>query len=182
MNTDRSRLVRCKGAVLLLVMVFMLLLALLTGTSMQASIVQVRMANNEFFYEEAFQSALAIVDAIGSELDNFSLHGTVGHTLCQSTNSATYCDSEHTIDIDPRIEGFSPDTEIGFEVERIAPRYLPSLPIRQAQHSVSSSLAYDAAIFEIHAIVDGRNRGLGFASATRGVALLVPNSSGSSAE
>jgi hypothetical protein len=174
--------VRCKGAVLLLVMVFMLLLAVLAGTSMQASIVQVRMASNELFHEEAFQGALAIIEAIGSELGNFSTEGVVGRTLCKSTDSAKYCDSQKIVKIDGRVDGFPEGTEVGFEVERMAPLYLQSLPIRQAQQSASSSLAYDAAIFEIHAKVDGRESGLGSAEAVRGVALLVPNSTGSSAE
>jgi hypothetical protein len=173
---------RCKGAVLLLAMVFMLLLGVLAGTSMQASIVQVRMASNELFHEEAFQGALAIVDAIGSELDNFSVEGVVGRTLCKSADSAKYCDSKQTAKIDPRVEDFPEGTEVVFEVERMAPLFLQYLPVRQAQQSVSSSLAYDAAIFEIHAKVDGRGRGLGAAEAVRGVALLVPNSTGSSAE
>lgn len=182
MRSAGSGQMHCKGAVLLLAMVFMLLLAVLAGTSMRSSIVQVRMASNEFFHEEAFQGALAIVDSIESELDNFSVRGTVGHTLCKSTDSATYCDSKQTAKIDPRVEGFPEGAEVIFEVERMAPLFLQFLPIRQAQQSVSSSLAYDSAIFEIHTKVDGSGRGLGVAEAVRGVALLVPNSTGSSAE
>ena len=173
---------RSKGAVLLLAMVFMLLLAVLAGTSIQASIVQLRMAGNELFHEEAFQGAMAVVDSIGSELDNFSVEGVVGRTLCRSADSAKYCDSKQVAKIDPRVEDFAEGMELVFGVERMAPLLLHSLPIRQAQQSVSSSLAYDAAIFEIHAKVDGRGRGLGAAEAVRGVTLLVPSSTGSSAE
>ncbi len=182
MQSVTTEKVRYKGAVLLLAMVFMLLLAVLAGTSMQASIVQVRMAGNELFHEDAFQGALAIVDAIGSELDNFPVWGAVGGTLCKSTDSAKYCDSRQTVKIEPRVEDFPEGIDVVYEVERMAPLFLQSLPIRQAQQSVSSSLAYDAAIFEIHAKVDGSAIGLGVAEAVRGVALLVPNSTGSSAE
>ncbi len=106
----------------------------------------------------------------------------VGRTLCKSTDNAEHCDGQQTAKIDPRVESFPEGTEVVFEVERMAPLFLQSLPIRQAQQSVSSSLAYDAAIFEIHAKVDGRGRGLGVAEAVRGLAVLVPSSAGSSAE
>ena len=172
----------CRGAVLLLAMVFMLLLAVLAGTSMQSGIIQVKMANNELLKEEATQNTLAIVDAIGSHLENFSVQGRVGHTLCKPTASAEYCDSQKFVSLDPRVLRLPQGVTVEYEVERIAPLYLQSLPVRQAQDSVSSSLAYAAAIFEIHARVDGRESGLGFAEATRGVALLVPNLTGSSAE
>ncbi|MFT5709771.1 MAG: type II secretory pathway pseudopilin PulG [Halioglobus sp.] len=173
---------RCKGAVLLLAMVFLLLLAVLAGTSMQASILQVRMASNELFQEEAFQRALAIVDAIGIESDNFPVEGQVGHTLCKTSDSANYCDSQQTVKIDRRVLDFPEGLDVAFEVERMAPLFLQSLPVRRSQQFVSSSLAYDAAVFEIHAKVDGHERGLGTAEAVRGVALLVPSSTGSSAE
>jgi hypothetical protein len=182
MRSATSVKMRCKGAVLLLAMVFLLLLAVLGGTSMQASIVQVRMASNELFQEEAFQRALAIVDAIGIEFDNFPVQGKVGRTLCKSSDSANYCDSQQTAKVDSRVVDFPEGVEVVFEVERMAPLFLQSLPVRQAQQLVSSSLAYDAAVFEIHAKVDGRERGHGAAEAVRGVALLVPSSTGSSAE
>ena len=182
MSQASSGKMRCRGAVLLLAMVFLLLLAVLGGTSMQASIVQMRMASNELFQEEAFQRALAIVDSIGIEFDNFPVEGKVGRTLCKSSDSAIYCDSLQTAKVDPRVEDSPEGVEIVFEVERMAPLFLQSLPVRQAQQFVSSSLAYDAAIFEIHAKVDGHERGLGAAEAVRGVALLAPSSPGSSAE
>lgn len=182
MKSVASGMLYCRGAVLLLVMAFLLLLAVLAGTSLQTSILQVRLASNELFHEEALQTALAIVDAIGTEAENFPSRGVVGRTLCKSIDSAIHCDSQQIVKIDRRVEVLLENNETVFEVERMAPFFTQSLPIRQGQQSVSSSLAYDAAIFEIHARVDGRKSALGAAWAVRGVALLSPSSTGSSAE
>ena len=185
MNTNgsvTSVTIRCKGAALLLAMVFLLLLTVLAGTSMQASIIAVQMSSNELFHEEAFQRALATIDGVGTELDNFSVEGEVGRRLCNSSDSEIYCDSQKTAKVDRRIVDFPEGVEILFEVERVAPLFLQSLPVRQTQQFVSSSLAYDAAIFEIHAKVDGYGRGFGSAEAVRGVARLAPSLSGFSAE
>jgi len=52
---------RNRGAVLLLAMVFMLMLAVIAGSVMQTGVLEFHMAGNDQFQEEAFQRAQAIV-------------------------------------------------------------------------------------------------------------------------
>ena len=59
---------RQRGAVLLLAMVFLLLMAIVAGTVMQTSVLEFFMAGNDLFRVEAFQQAQAITSEIGDDI------------------------------------------------------------------------------------------------------------------
>jgi hypothetical protein len=170
------------GAILLLAMVFLLLLAILAGTGMQTSIMELQMAANDQFREQAFQQAQAIAAATVHNSSNFHLPGRVGFTVCNRTASDVNCEESQFVIVDSSLETAPQGVAISYQVKRKGPLLVPGLPLRQLQGSVSSVLAYDAAIFEARVVVDGNEVGLGRAEVAQGVALLLASSTGSSAE
>ncbi len=172
----------CSGAVLLLAMVFMLLLATLAATGMATSIMEIRMAANDQFKEQAFQTAQAFAAAISRNTDNFHVSGVVGFTTCKNEMSNPDCDASEFVTLYSSLEHVSPGVTVDYRVERMGPLFLPGMPFRQAQSLVSSVLAYDAAIFEVRVIVDGGGVNLARAEVAQGIAVLVSNSSIMSAQ
>jgi len=167
-----------RGAVLFLAMVFMLLLATLAATTVQTSIQEFKMAANEQFREEAFQQAQAIASAILDNPDNFTLDGEPGSRLCSTANAALNCDSGKFVAVDTSL-GFVPsEVEANYFVERKGPLLMPFFPFRRPQNQVSSSVAYETAVFETHVIVDGTGVNLGRSEVVQGVAMLVASSVG----
>jgi len=172
----------CSGVIILLAMVFLLLLSILAGTSMQASILEFRMSGNQLFHEEAFQKAAALVSAISDNTNNFPVDLPEASAVCDVGNTSAYCVRGQVVAI-PTSVGFANDEiELAYTVERMAPLIFPGLPLRTGQHAVSSNLAFHAAIFEIHVEVDGRDLGLGHARVVQGIAKLVAAAPGKSAE
>jgi Tfp pilus assembly protein PilX len=164
-----------KGAVLILSMVFMLLLAMVAGTVMQTSVLEFRMAGNDQFREEAFQEAQAIASGISEKQVNFPVTGDVGYTLCKAGDSDSVCD-ETSLVVGNTTISVPTGVSVSYRVERQGPAILESLPFRQSQSNVSSSLAYDAAVFEVTATVDGTAEKLGRAEVAHGIARLVVSS------
>ena len=70
------------GSVLILALVFMLLLAVISTTAMQTALLQLRMAGNDQFLEEAFHKAEGIADELSQSPENFLLDTEVGHSNC----------------------------------------------------------------------------------------------------
>ena len=173
---------RARGVVLLLAMVFLLLLTILSGTAMQTSILEFQMAGNDQFREEAFQKAWAISSAISSNGDNFQIAGAVGHRICKSGDMAPDCSKSRVIALDTSLREMPTGVQESYSVERMGPKVMPSLPFRLSQASVSSSLAYNAAIFETRVKVDGSGVSLGRAEVVEGIALLLASSPMEAAE
>ena len=182
MEFSNCRKTRSQGVVLLLAMVFLLLLATLSGAAMQTSIAEFQMAANGQFREQAFQRAQAIVSAISSNEANFPLVVPVGSLLCKVGDSNVDCSATRHVVLDSAIEAAPPGVAVLYRVERMGPSLLPFLPIRMPQTAVSSTLAYNAAIYEAQVRVDGGDVNLGVAEVAQGIALLVASSTGESAE
>ena len=163
---------RQRGAVLLLSMIFLLLLAMVAGTTMHTTTLEVRMAGNNQFREEAFQQAQAVATAIADDEDNFPVTGGVGYTLCGSGDTDADCDAT-TVDVDAAILAAPGGVDVSYRVERQGPAVIEGVPFRQAQNRASSSLAFDAAVFETAVAVDGSSVRLGSAEVAQGVARLV---------
>ncbi len=167
---NRSRGRRQSGAVLLIAMIFLLLLAIIAGTVTQTSILEFFMAGNEQFREEAFQKAQAVVTEISGDIDNFPVVGVVGHTVCPSgCNTSPFPSTLTAPDV---------NTEYAttYQVVRRGPLILESLPFRQGESSGSSSPNFDAAVFEIDVNVDGSATRLGTAHVLQGMAVVVASS------
>lgn len=161
---------RQRGAVLLVSMIFLLLLAIIAGTVTQTSILEFFMAGNEQFREEAFQKAQAVVNEISGDLDNFPVVGSVGHTVCPlGCNTSPFPSTLNTPDVND-------EYVTTYQVVRRGPLILESLPFRQSESSASSSPNFDAAVFEIDVDVDGSATRLGAARLIQGMAVVVASS------
>jgi len=162
-----------RGAVLLLAMVFMLMLAVIAGSVMQTGVLEFHMAGNDQFQEEAFQRAQAIASELSRDPDNFSLAGGLGYTLCfsQVQNQDPDCDENS---LSAPVSGVAPEgVELTYRVIRQGPRLLQRFPLREAQGVASGSGLFDAAIFEVNVHVDGSGRRLGSARVVQGIAVRL---------
>ena len=159
---------RQRGAVLLIAMIFLLLLAIIAGTVTQTSILEFFMAGNAQFREEAFQEAQAVVTEITSDIKNFPVVGQIGYTLCKTASA----------DCDTTLAPLTANTgtKADYRVVRRGPLILESLPFRQGEGQGSSSPNFDAVVFEIEVAVDGSDSRLGSAELVQGVAIRVASS------
>jgi hypothetical protein len=162
---------RNRGAVLLLAMVFMLMLAVIAGSVMQAGVLEFHMAGNDQFQEEAFQRAQAIASELSRDQDNFSLAGGLGYTLCSSEDSDPDCDG-NSLGI-PLSAVVPEGVELTYRVIRQGPPLLQIFPIREAQSVASGSGIFDAAIFEVSVHLDGSAERLGSAQVVQGMAVRL---------
>ena len=173
-TTGRSRQ---RGAVLLLAMVFLLLMAIVAGTVMQTSVLEFFMAGNDQFREEAFQQAQAITTEIGDDIDNFPVTGGVGYLVCpQGINTVGGETCNANFPAEPDSVANVPHEDVVYTVVRQGPLILESLPFRQRESQASSSPAFDAAIFETDVIIDGSASRLGSANVVQGLAVRVVSS------
>lgn len=167
----------CKssGAVLLLAMVFLLLIAMIAASVMQTSAVELQMAGNDQFREEAFQKAQGIASAISQRKENFPITGPIDYMLCANSAATVGCSADLP-PLDSAIVAVPPGVRLSYSVHRQGPALLKALPFRIDQGRVSSSLAYDAAVFETRVQVDGSAVGLGSAQVAQGIAIMVTDS------
>ncbi|CAA0097243.1 Uncharacterised protein [Halioglobus japonicus] len=157
---------------MLLALVFMLLLSMVAATVLQSAILQLHMAGNDQFKEEALYRAQAIVAELSLEPENFSLQGDVGRTNCPPGDDSPQC-HQHSLQLPTSaqaLEGYALD----IRVTRQDPLLWRGFPIRENEHEVSSSNRFDAAIFEVDVHVDGSEARLGSAHIVQGVAVRVP--------
>lgn len=157
-----------RGAILIVAMLFLLLLALVAATVMQNSMFEVQMAGNDQFREEAFQRVEAITTAIAVDIDNFPVVGDVGYTICKAGVSAG-CDIS-TIALTSAITAAPTGVQINYSVTRLAPLYTERPWVRRSEGDVcGASCKY--AYFETIATYDGGDLRLGNAAVARGVEL-----------
>ena len=160
------------GAVLLLALVFMLMLAMIAATVMQTAILQLRMAGNDQFLDEAFYKAQAIATELSLIPDNFTLEGGVGYTNCPVGVQALNCDrSQLSV---PASAVVPTGVTLDYRVTRQDPLLWRGFPSRESQDTVSSSNSFDAAIFEIDVRIDGSGKRLGSTYVVQGIAVRVP--------
>ena len=157
------------GTVLILALVFMLMLAVISTTAMQTALLQLRMAGNDQFLEEAFHKAEAIADELSQSPDNFLLDTEVGHSNCPLDPKIIDC--EFRLLPVPVSAATSEGYEIDYRITRQDPLLWQDFPIRESQTTVSSSSSFDAAIFEVDVRIDGSRKRRGSAHVVQGVAV-----------
>ena len=161
-----------RGAVLLLSLVFMLMLALIAGMVMHTAILQLRMAGNDQFLEEAIHKAQAVATELSLVPENFSLAGGVGHTNCPPDALALDCDTR-TLQVPASVQ-VAPGALVEYRVTRVAPLRWKKFPLRESQENASSSIHFGAANFEIRVRIDGGEARLGKADIVQGIAVRIP--------
>ncbi len=163
---------RSRGAILLLAMVFLLLMALVAATVVQTALLQLHMAGNDQFLEEAFHQAQAIATELSLSPDNFLVEGGVGFSNCPLGVQSPACD-RNLLQV-PASVVVPAGVELDYRVTRQDPLLWRGFPLREAQDTVSSSGRFDAAIFEIDVRINGSEQRLGSAHIAQGIALRVP--------
>lgn len=168
-----------RGAVLLLAMVFLLLLAMIASAATRTSTLEFRMAGNDQFREEAFQKAQAVATALAEDESHFPLTGAVGSRVCEPTDPdpESLCHSR-VLAVDGAARAAPPGVTVSFYIERLGPLLVDDLPFRQSEGGASSARAFDAALFETVVEVNGSGAGLGRAQVVEGVARRVPAPAG----
>ena len=161
-----------RGAVLLIALIFMLLLSVIAATVMQSAILQLRMAGNDQFMEEALHQAQAIAAELSLNPGNFLLMGEVGDGNCPPGRQDAGCDqSQLQVPASvPTLDAYALD----YRVVRQEPLLWKGFPVREAEHLASSSTGFDAALFEIEVQLDGSGNGLGSAHVVQGMVVRVP--------
>lgn len=170
--SGKSPFLSSSGAVLLLALVFMLLLSVIAASVMQSAILQLRMAGNDQLQEEALHQAQAIAGELSLDPDNFLLTAEVGDANCPPGRQDAGCDQSR-LQIPASVselDGYALD----YRVVRQEPLLWRGFPIREAEHSVSSSTGFDAALFEIDVQLDGSDKRLGSAHIVQGMVVRVP--------
>lgn len=169
-----------RGAALLLALVFMLMLTMIAAMVMSTGALQLRMAGNDQFMEEAFHQAQAVATQLSLDARNFSLDADVGDQNCAISNEDPDCDNRLlTVPVYalPQ-EGVSLD----YRITRKEPLRWRGFSVRESEEVASSSASFDAALFEIDVRIDGGSQKLGNAHIVQGIAVRVPASRWNSEE
>lgn len=162
-----------QGAVLVVALVFLLLTATISGTVMQSSVLETKMAGNAQLNEEAFQQVQAIANAIAADSSNLIVSGDVGYKICPSGTSG--CD-RNSLALISDVTTVPDGVDLSYHVERLGPLFAP-MPFRMDEDIAGSASAYSAALFEIKGKYDGSSAGLGKSQIGQGIAVRVANSS-----
>src|SRR5262249_1184621 len=156
-----------QGMVLLLALVYMLITAIIVALVLQTGGLQLRMAGNDQFLEEAFNQVQAIVTEVSLNTNNFTLEGGIGDTNCPPLTRDARC-NRNELSVPPSAVALS-GAVVDYRVIRQEPLLWRSFSPREAQGSASSSNRFDAAVFEIDARIDGSEKHFGSAHVVQGV-------------
>jgi len=162
-----------RGAILLIALVFMLVLAVTAAVVMQTAALELRMAANDQFKQEAFNAAQAIANELSLDSGNFNLGLLPGQSNCPQGESRPDCDI-NLLPGSTRLH-VSAGAALDYRVTREQPFVYRNFPIRESQQAASSSAAFDAALFEINVHVDGSRERFGSAQVVQGIAVRIPS-------
>ncbi len=157
---------------MLLALVFMLLMSIVAAMVMQTAILQLHMAGNDQFLEEAFHKVQAIATELSLNPDNFILEEGIGHTNCPLGAPGPDCDSS-ALQV-PAGAVVPAGVELDYRITRQDPLLWRGFPLRESQGTVSSSSNFDAVPFEISVRINGSQKRLGTAHIVQGIAVRVP--------
>lgn len=162
---------RQAGAVLVMAMVFLLLLALLASAASRTSTLEFRMAGNNQFREAALQRAEAVAAALAEDPGRFSLDLGVGDRACPRGLPDPAAACLQWFEAPAPAAGAAPEgVSLDYYIERRGPRLLDSPPVRQGEEHASSARTFDIALFESVVVVDGDAVRLGRAAVAEGIA------------
>jgi hypothetical protein len=161
------------GAVLLLAMFFVLLLAILAASVIQTGVLELRMSGNNQFQEEAQQYAAAIATEISEFPGNFPLDSAVGYEVCAEADSSPGCNQDGHYLAKLQSLSQSEGVAVDYRVTRQGPLLVENFPVRESQGEVSGN-SRAVAIFEISVHVDGGGSRLGSARVAQGIAVRLP--------
>ncbi len=160
-----------RGAVLIVALIFLLLLALVGVTVMQTSMFETQMAGNDQFKEEAFQRVEAIAAAIPADLvnvaTNFTTAGGVGWTVCKTGSTASYCDDKK-ISLAGDVTTVPSGVALDYYIVRQAPEFAKK-PHKRRSEDKACGTSCTYYYFEVVANYDSGDTRLGNATVVHGV-------------
>jgi hypothetical protein len=165
--------VRQRGAILLLALVFMLMLAIIVSSVMHTAVLQLHMSGNDQFVEQAFNAAQAVAAELSLDADNFRLDTQVEQSNCAPGNSSADC-VLHLLAVAAPAD-MPEGVVLDYRVTRQEPLIYLGFPIRESEQAASSSNSFDAAVFEISVRVDGARKKLGSSHVVQGIAMRIPS-------
>ncbi len=162
------RIARMRGAILLLALIYLFLLALVATSVVESSTQQLHMANNELFAAQALVRARAVASEVARYGANFDPASPVGAVRCFAASAGAGCDSGGLAALPEELAGAG----IEYRVVRRAPATLEGVPLGGGEVSAAGA---PFALFEVRVEVvqDGAQ-----GTAVRGVMLGLPAAEG----
>ena len=158
---------RERGSALIVAIIFLVVLGLLGLASMNTSRLELRMANNTEARTTALQAAQALLDAIAAIPAMTPVTGGAGFRVC--TPGVVPCNSETIYMPDGPLTPFVADGSLWATARITAPSNSP--PPRGLGFSADK---FAATPFEATATFDRAADGLGSATVTEGMILILP--------
>jgi hypothetical protein len=158
---------RQQGAVLVVSLIFLIVLGLLGLASMGTSRIELRLANNTEARATAHQAAQALAEAVAATPAMTPVLGAAGYTVC--TPGLPDCDDDSL---------YMPAGELA---DAVADGYLTGTAVMTAPTNGPpprglgfSADKFSATTFEVNAIYDRADAGLGSADVTQGLIVVTP--------
>lgn len=153
-----------RGAILLLALVYLLLLALVAAAVVESATHQVRMAGNEQFAAQAHARARAVATGVARNPANFDPDAPVASVQCITADAGLTCDRGGLAPLPAALAGEGLD----YSVVRRAPPVLTGVPLANGELSEPEARF---ALYEVRVIAgDVAAR----AEAVRGVLVGLP--------
>ena len=162
---------RQDGAVLIIALMFLLLLALVAVTTSETNTLQLQMAGNDQLRVDAQQRVMAILDAILDNDNNTPVMGDVGYKICDQGSLEASCD-QTLISLDASITNVPSGTSSTYFVTRMGPLETGA-PV-MSESMASSASAFNVARYEITASFQGEAARLGSSTIVQGITVKIP--------
>jgi Tfp pilus assembly protein PilX len=159
------------GAVLIIALMFLLLIALVAATASETNTLQLQMAGNDQLRADAQQRVMAILDAILDNADNTPVIGDIGYKICAAGSTAAGCD-QALISLDSAVTDVPNGTSNDYFVTRVGPLETGA-PV-MSESMASSASAFNVARYEITASFEGEAARLGNSTIVQGITVKIP--------
>jgi len=162
---------RQDGAVLIIALMFLLLIALVAATTSETNTLQLQMAGNDQLRADAHQRVMAILDAILDDPDNTPVIGNIGYKICDAGSLEASCD-QTLINLDSAVTDVPIGTSTDYFVTRVGPLETGA-PV-MSESMASSASAFNVARYEVTASFQGDAARLGNSTIVQGITVKIP--------
>jgi Tfp pilus assembly protein PilX len=162
---------RQNGAVLIIALMFLLLIALVAATSSETNTLQIQMAGNDQLRADAQQRVMAILDAILDDANNTPVIGDIGYKICAEGSLEASCDRA-IITLNAGLAAAPTGTTSTYFVTRMGPLETGAPVMNESM--ASSASAYNVARYEVTASFQGEAARLGNSTIVQGITVKIP--------
>lgn len=157
-----------RGAALITALIFLVIITMLSLTAMRSSMMELRQASNDETRVAAFESAMAVLDAVLDTPASMPVVGEVGDRSCSGSWAGCVI-TDIALPTELGYDAYVADQRVTVQVERLAPAFRP--PPRGLG---TSARMLTAAAFKVDAVYNLADDGRGRADITQGVLIVVP--------